>query len=325
MSCKTYARASNRLVIIVCALCLLAAGSLGCESKGSSSIPAVTIGGKSGAPVEAPAEGAIVADDGPIELGPGTKEQEKLLIEAKKAFLTDDYEEAEKHFLALSKKEPISGPTVTAALALGQIYIDAKRKDEALALYQLLVERVPHVAEVQLVVARSFVGAGETTHAIRGFKRTLELQPDFVFVHAELGTLLAQAGRGEEASASFLKYEQGIYAMAKALENAQTPDDERLRIVETFALITDDRATQALVAALGDKHPHVRMMAATTLGELNVSAAMGELERMAIEDPELQVRMAAKSSLTSLKEAPADSGATLRPTQVASPDELPEN
>ncbi len=257
-------------------------------------------------------------------LGEGTPEQQTMLIQAKTAFLTNDYETAEGFFRHLANSEPISGPTVTAMLALGQIYTESDRKDEALSLYKSLVEDVPNVAEVQLVVARAYATVGESTAAMRAFEKTLELQPDFVFVHAELGNLFLQAGRNDDAAAAFLKYEQRIYAMAKALETPETPDAERLQIVENFGLITDDRATEATVVALADKHPQVRLVAAANLGDLNVTAALGILEKMAVEDPDMQVRMTARASVNQLKNAPQDPSSTLAPKRVESAEALPK-
>lgn len=258
------------------------------------------------------------------ELGDGTQDQQTLLIQAKTAFLMDDYDIAEGLFRHLANSEPLSGPTVTATLALGQIYSESDRKADALELYKSLVEDVPDVAEVQLVIARAYVNAGESTAAMRAFEKTLELQPDFVFVHAELGNLFLQAGRNDDAAAAFLKYEQRIYTMAKALENPETPDAERLQIIESFGLITDDRATEATVAALTDKHPQVRLVAAATLGELNVTAAREMLEKMAIDDPDMQVRMTARAAANELKNAPQDPGSTLAPTKVENAADLPK-
>lgn len=316
-------------------IALLLASAPACKNSNDASAPPVTVANQNVIPTKnspnvpaaseqpAPQPSSDQPEDG--ELGPGTPEQETLLIQAKTAFLADDFEVAEGFFRHLANSEPISGPTVTAALALGQIYIDTDRKDEALTLYKSLAERVPDIAEVQLVVARAYAGTGETTAAIRAFQKTLELQPNFVFVHTELGNLYVKAGRNDDAGAAFLKYEQRIYAMAKALENPETPDEQRLQIVENFGLITDDRATQAIVTALTDAHPQIRLSAAATLGELNVTAALERLEQMAIEDPDMQVRMTARASANALKNAPPDPEATLAPIRVDSPDQLPSH
>lgn len=316
-------------------IALLLASAPACKNSNDASAPPVTVANQNVIPTKnspnvpaaseqpAPQPSSDQPEDG--ELGPGTPEQETLLIQAKTAFLADDFEVAEGFFRHLANSEPISGPTVTAALALGQIYIDTDRKDEALTLYKSLAERVPDIAEVQLVVARAYAGTGETTAAIRAFQKTLELQPNFVFVHTELGNLYVKAGRNDDAGAAFLKYEQRIYAMAKALENPETPDEQRLQIVENFGLITDDRATQAIVTALTDPHPQIRLSAAATLGELNVTAALERLEQMAIEDPDMQVRMTARASANALKNAPPDPEATLAPIRVDSPDQLPSS
>ncbi len=323
-------------VLILAAILVFASA---CKNNTDSAAPPVTVAGqnpnsannsphfdKSDASVDEKQAAAGKNSADPISdgLGEGTQEQQTMLIQAKTAFLTNDYETAEGFFRHLANSEPISGPTVTATLALGQIYTESDRKDEALTLYKSLVEDVPDVAEVQLVVARAYASVGESTAAMRAFEKTLELQPDFVFIHVELGNLFIQAGRNDDAAAAFLKYEQRIYAMASALENPKTPDDERLQIVENFGLITDDRATEATVVALVDKHPQIRLVAAANLGELNVTAAIGILEKMSIEDPDMQVRMTARASVNQLKKAPQDPGSTLAPRHVESAEDLPK-
>lgn len=319
-------------------LAVILGSATACKDGTNASAPPVTVAGQNAnrADNSPHSEKPSVADDqdsptntaptDPIsgELGEGTQEQQTLLIQAKTAFLTDDYETAEGFFQHLANSEPMSGPTVTAALALGQIFIESDRKAQALELYKSLVEDVPDVAEVHLVVARAYASVGESTAAMRAFEKTLKLQPDFVFIHAELGNLFLQAGRNDDATAQFLKYEQRIYAMAKALETPETPDTERLQIVESFGLIADDRATQATVAALTDNHPQIRLTAAATLGELNVTAALDALQKMAIEDPDMQVRMTARASVNALKNAPPDDGSTLAPQHVDHLDELPK-
>lgn len=309
-----------------------------CKNDTNSTAPPVTVAGQnpenpknsphfensntSGSEKKA-TTGSNSTDPSSDGLGEGTQEQQTMLIQAKTAFLANDYDTAEGFFRHLANSEPISGPTVTAALALGQIYTESDRKDEALSLYKSLVEDVPNVAEVQLVVARAYASVGESTAAMRAFEKTLELQPDFVFVHAELGNLFLQAGRNDDAAAAFLKYEQRVYAMASALENPETPDNERLQIVENFGLITDDRATEATVVALVDKHPQIRLTAAANLGELNVTAALGILEKMAVEDPDMQVRMTARASVNQLKKSPQDPSSTLAPRRVENVKDLP--
>lgn len=262
--------------------------------------------------------------DDKSKLGEGTDVQRRLMAEAKQAFLTNDLEQAEKIFSALFKTEPVSGPQVSGAIALAQIYNETDRPEKAIELYEQLSERVDDLPEVQLVIARSFARQGESTRAIDTYKNLLEAQPDFVFALLELGEIYSQAGREDEATKVLYKYEKKIYSLAQTLENPETNPGERLRILDIFSFVSDDRATEAVVKALGSKEPQVRKKAATVLGETGAGEATKVLEHASINDPHLGVRMAAKDALQRLEKLGADSGEQIGPSFVKEKDELPD-
>ncbi|MFU8802999.1 MAG: HEAT repeat domain-containing protein [Bradymonadaceae bacterium] len=298
-----------------------------CE-RGDS--PPVTVAGADQVPQKAAAlameeeESGEEAEAEPDPLGPGTAAQQVKLNQAKTAFLTDDYDAAEKLFLELIAMEPISSATVSGAIALGQIYVETNRRAEALALYEGFATRAGDIPELILVLARTYASLGEPDRALKAYEKTIELEPDFVFVLPEIGTLHAQAGRTEEAGAAYYRYEQRVYELAKKLENHATADEERLHIVEMFSFLHDDRATEGLIKALKDPHPRIRLTTAIALGELNVTAARTALETTIVEDGDPQVRMAAREALQSLRDEPSGEVDPIRPTRVESPEDLPQ-
>jgi tetratricopeptide (TPR) repeat protein len=244
-------------------------------------------------------------------LGPGTKEQQQLLVKAKSAFLNEQWEEAEKQFGKLTETGPISGPQVTAFIALGQIYNDTDRADEAQRLYERLLRKAPDVAEVHFVLARTLAEQGDTTKAMREYEKTIKLQPDYLQAMVELGGLYAKAGRKEEAEKLFYTYEKKVYKLAEKLESKETPPEDKLYLLEIFSFVDDDRANQAIAKTVMDPDPAVRERAIWLAVDLGLGAVKPKLKLLVENDPSRSVRMAAKEALTQLKDAPAEGA---RPT-----------
>jgi tetratricopeptide (TPR) repeat protein len=278
---------------------------------------------KAGDSAEAPADGDAPPKEDPDGLGEGTDVQRRLMAKAKQAFLTEDLDRAEELFGALVKTEPVSGPQVSGAIALAQIYNETDRPEKALELYDQLAERVDDIPEVQLVIARAFAQQGESTRAIEAYKKLLATQPDYVFALLELGQIYSDAGREEEATKTLYKYEKKIYALAQQLESAETAPAERIRILDVFSLVSDDRATEAVVKSLGAKEPQVRQKAATVLGETGAGEAKKVLEQVSINDPHMGVRMAAKDALKRLEKLGTESGEQIGPSFVEDENQIP--
>jgi tetratricopeptide (TPR) repeat protein len=319
-----------RHVIAPLALGLILAGPAACKYTGDSESeqsPAPTKEAPASDEPTTPEEsGELDSDDEQQEqsaLGEGSDKQRELMARAKKAFLTEQIGRAEALFEELAGTEPVSGPQVSGVIALAQIYNETDRANEAIALYDSLADRVDEVAEIQLVIARAYDDLGESTRAINAYKRLLDIQPDYVFAWLELGKLYSGAGREEEATKALYTYEKRVYSLAKKLESADTKPAERIHILDVFSLVSDDRATEATVKALGADVPQIRQKAATTLGESGSAEAKKVLEYASINDPHLGVRMAAKDALKRLEKAgPADDG-RLGPSFVDDEKQIP--
>jgi HEAT repeat protein len=81
----------------------------------------------------------------------------------------------------------------------------------------------------------------------------------------------------------------------------------RARAARSLGKLDDRRATAPLVAALADMVSHVRLMAATALGEIGDPAAEAALQSTALHDSDLNVRYAAKEALEQIRrDASAD-------------------
>lgn len=80
----------------------------------------------------------------------------------------------------------------------------------------------------------------------------------------------------------------------------------RARAAWSLGKLKDRRATGPLVAALADMVSHVRLLAATALGEIGDPAAEEALRSTAQHDSDLGVRYAAKEALAQIVRSPQD-------------------
>lgn len=311
---RAYRSAFSSLI----ALSLLVGGA-GCEP--SSEEPMMTVGAipkqrtqtNEGHPKDdssdrdeaaSPAQNAEQSALAPAELPEGTPEQQEKMNLARAAFLSDRYEIAEGLFAELARAQPVTGTTVSAALALAQIFIETDRPEEALDLLNDVRKSVEDLPEVLLVIARVYRQLERPAEALRTFDRALQVQPNYIFIYTEMAQIFFEEDDKERGQQLLLRYEQKIEQLATALEDQEkTSEEERIYLVDIFALIHDERGHQALIKALEDQSPHIRARAAQALGELAVYEAKDALEQIAVEDSSELVRPAARRALLELSAA----------------------
>lgn len=235
---------------------------------------------------------------------PGTTAQLDMLAVAKGHFMENRPAEAQAAFEKLVKAGPLSAAKITGYIALGQLYKDKGETAKARTLYEELVKIAPEIPEGHFMLGRLLGEAGEATLAIRAYERTVKLQPDYLQAYVELGGLYVNAGRDDEAQKIFLMYEQRIYGLAKRLESKETPLEDRLAVLEVFSFIQDDRANQAIMVALKDGAPEVREQAVILAEEFGIGEALELIEAMSKDDSDLRVRVAARSAMERLRDAP---------------------
>ncbi len=252
-------------------------------------------------------------------LGAGTPEQVELLMTAKADFLADNWDAAQVVFEKLATTGPISGPQVTAMIALAEIYKSKNETAKASALYMDLLARAPDIAEVQFIAGRSLAENGDTTKGIAAYEKAIALDDNYLQAFVELGGLYVKAGRTEDANKTFLLYEQRIYTMAKVLEDKTADPIYKLEILEIFSFVKDDRANQAIIGALVDPVPEVRERAVTLTEEFFLGEAVETIRRLSIEDPDTRVRIAARAAIERLEGASKEGA---HPTFVKSEGEL---
>lgn len=308
-------------------LCVLLALA-GCEKAPERASSAATTTARSTAAHTAPAQAAQPAAgavEAPGELGPGSPLQQDGMVKAKILYLNNKLEEAEPLFKALAESEPVSSPQVSAAIALGDIYTSTGRPEQALALYDELLERVGELAEVHLVVGRAYVELEQDEKALKAYREVLKLQPSYVFLWVEMGQLLAKQGKAQESTQALLTYEKRIYAMSSQLTHpGEVGLEERLHLIDMFSFVQDDKVTQTLLTvASSDPDFEARAAASRALGSVMAVSARPVLEEIARGDGSGEVREAAREALEVMKgvESPGE-GDVAAPTFVDDPEEL---
>jgi tetratricopeptide (TPR) repeat protein len=241
---------------------------------------------------------------GEASLPAGTDEQLQIMIQAKSAFLSDDWQQARVLFQRLIDTGPVSGPQVTAYIALGKILRDDDDLLGARRLYERLLGLAPQIPEVHYVVGRTLAEQGETQEAIKALERTLKMRPDFIQIHLELGQIYLQIGQEAEGQKSLYRYEQEVYALAKELGASKTSSSRKLQILDVFSYLSDDRVNQAVLTRLGDAQPEVREAAVALIDDFGLDAGLHRLEALSAGDPDTRVRFAAKAAIESLRSSP---------------------
>lgn len=263
-------------------LIVLAASLCGCDqapapSRAPASTAPISKSVSSATPAsKAPASKAVIPPGTPTELGPGTDGQIEYFELGKQALDKGDEATALKHFLRASDG-PVSGASVSAALAAASLHEMRKRPDQARAIFVRMVALAPGVPELRFAAARFFAGERDTARAIEGFRATIRHQPEFLPAYPLLAALWMQAGKQDDATQLLLTYESKLNAQLRRLRDAQSAQGDKVAIIDLLALIEDERATEGMIRALKDAAPEVRIAAAGALGDDGSAEALKAL------------------------------------------------
>jgi tetratricopeptide (TPR) repeat protein len=180
------------------------------------------------------------------------------------------------HFLRASDG-PVSGASVSAALAAANLHELRDRPDQAKAIFVRMVALAPGVPELRFAAARFFAGQRDTERAIEGFRATIRHQPEFLPAYPLLAALWMQAGKQDDATQLLLTYESKLNTQLRRLRDVQSARADKVSVIDLLALIEDERATEGIMRALKDQAPEVRIAAAGALGDDSSAEALTAL------------------------------------------------
>lgn len=312
---------------------LIALICLGCDQPGAPKAPASTApaSAPASAPPTAPAsappsEAAVIPPGTPTALPPGTDGQIEYFELGKEALDKGDEQTALKHFLRASDG-PVSGASVSAALAAANLHELRDRPDQAKAIFVRMVALAPGVPELRFAAARFFGSQRDTGRAIEGFEATIRHQPEFLPAYPLLAALWMQAGKNDAATQLLLTYETRLNAQLRRLKSVDVEPGDKRAIIDLLALVADERATQAMIKALEDPAPAVRLSAAGALGDDPSAEALTALAKAMLVEREPVVkqvmiaaaRRARDAARADLKRTPPSTPAPASPATMPAP------
>ena len=90
-----------------------------------------------------------------------------------------------------------------AQLELGRLWQELGMHEQAMGCFRIARTVQPKNAEVHELLSRSYLKTGNLESALESAQQAVNLKPQDAAFHYQLGTVLARAGRGGEASAQF--------------------------------------------------------------------------------------------------------------------------
>ncbi len=229
----------------------------------------------------------------PDTLGPGTPSQVQWLNLATSMFNEGKVREAEDVY-AKAAEGPVTGTSISARLALADLWASRGAHDKAGPAFELLLTDARLIAEVQLVAGRYFATQGKDASARHALEAALVLQPDLLPALSLLGIVQARSGRATEAAQTLAKYEARLERFVRAVTDMTTAPGDRIEAIKLLSTVVDERCVTAMVRALRDPVPHVRLVAAQFLAEEDDPTALTALSEAALAeaDPESRIAMA---------------------------------
>lgn len=236
----------------------------------------------------------------PGPLDEGTPEQLLALKAGNEALARGDEAAALTGFIE-AFDGPITGASISAGLAAAALHDAAGKAAEAGAIYERLLQMAPDVPEIRFTAGRFYSAAGQPKKARAQLEAAITLQPDFLPAYPMLGGLLANTGRKTKAAELMLTYESRLKGLLDVLVDPQARAHRKVPIIDLFALIDDDRATRALIVAVGDSSMHVRLAAAGALVHDPDPAALEAIAKAALAERDPIARRALAASLKAAK------------------------
>ncbi len=275
-----------------------------CDAREKPAVPTIPAAPATATPSAAPAPSAapsaapsdalpLGAMQSVVTLDPGTPTQQAALNAAKEELASGHEKPALEHFRK-AMQGPLTGTSVSAALATADLLVARHHTDEAAALYKEMLHTASLVPEVQFAAGRFFWERGDDASAIGALQATLALQPDFLPAWQLLGIVQSRAGRNGDAGRTLTEYELRMNKFVRRANDQARPPGDRLAAVQLLSTVADDRAVEATVQALHDPVAGIRLAAAQILAEDEAPEALQGLSEAALaeKDPDLRVVLA---------------------------------
>lgn len=156
-----------------------------------------------------------------------------------------------------------------AWLGLGAAYEDLGDHAHAVAAYEQVTVLRPDDPDGWRVLAEGLGAAGERARQAQALDHVIALDPDDLAAYLDLAGLDVALGKADASKDVYLRYETRRRDALVALGRASIPT-ERVHAAETLGGARDAGTAKALVLAMTDKDPTVRLACARSLGRIGV-------------------------------------------------------
>lgn len=127
---------------------------------------------------------------------------ERLLVEAQEAAENSKYQEAERLFIRILKKDQANE---AAFFGLGRLYLANKKYEEAAETYKFLLKYHPENDSYYSGLAQAYFGQKLYDQAVESYERAIELAPENPKRYINLGLTLEAKKHLEEAILNYRK------------------------------------------------------------------------------------------------------------------------
>jgi tetratricopeptide (TPR) repeat protein len=156
-----------------------------------------------------------------------------------------------------------------AWLGLGAAYGELGDHARAVAAYEQVTVQRPDDADAWRVLAEGQAAAGKRDREAAALEHVIALDPDDLSAYLELAGLDVQIGKAEQSKDVYLRYEARRRDAVVQLGKSKDPA-ARAAAAEALGGARDAGTARALVLALTNQEPTVRVACAQSLGRIGV-------------------------------------------------------
>ena len=194
---------------------------------------------------------------------------EALYVQGKAALGNKMLGEAVKDFTRATTKATDPALRANAWLGLGAAYDELGDHKHAVAAYEQVTVLRPDDPDGWRVLAEGLAAAGNRKRQAEALEHVLALDPDDLGTYLELAGLDVALGKTDASKDVYLRYETRRRDALVTLGRARLPP-ARVHAAEVLGGARDVSTAKALVLAMTDKDPTVRLACARSLERIGV-------------------------------------------------------
>jgi TonB family protein len=118
-------------------------------------------------------------------------------------FNLGNFDSVDKEIEYLEKKIKEAPQSPEIRLMLGQVYIKARRNQDAIDVFVKAINLNPNLVEAHYQLGAAYLDQGKPNEAIAALRKAIEINPNHAMAHHSLGAALSKLGREEDAASEF--------------------------------------------------------------------------------------------------------------------------